>query len=159
VAREVDKRKTGKAMRRLKRVAERAAAEGGPGLTDWEKDFVAGVSERLETYGSAFRDPAKGALDEALSQRQTQVVRALDKKSRPKTKASENPGEATSTKPGPRSTFKRKTPVRATRNRDINDDLAAEPEVAAVSSPPIPPKRGRPALRVIAGGKADNKDG
>jgi len=47
--REVDKRKTTKALRKLRRVAERASEEGGPGLTTWEKDFVEGVTERLET--------------------------------------------------------------------------------------------------------------
>ena len=169
MAREVDKRKTGRALRRLKRAAERAGAAGGPGLTPWEKEFVAGVAERLETYGSAFRDPAKGALEEALSQRQTQVVRALDKKARPKTKAKAEPSgkpEAPGTaKPGPRSTFKRKTPVRAPRGRDINDDLPADAAAPvdpsalrpARNPPAAPlaslPKRGRPALRVIAGGK------
>ena len=34
--REVDKRKTTKALRKLRRVAERATEEGGPGLTTWE---------------------------------------------------------------------------------------------------------------------------
>jgi hypothetical protein len=162
VAREVDKRKTGKALRRLKRVAERAAeraaAAGGPGLTDWEKDFVAGVSERLETYGSAFRDPAKGALDEALSQRQTQVVRALDKKGRPKNKEAEKPGEANPARPAPRSTFKRKAPVRTSRGRDINEDLPVEPAAPTVETPATPSRRGWPALRVITGGKAGPKN-
>ena len=81
MAREVDKRKTSKALRRLKRVAERAAeraaAEGAPGLTGWEKDFVAGVSERLETYGSAFRDPTKGALEEAINFKGPALVNCL----------------------------------------------------------------------------------
>ena len=38
--REVDKRKTTKALRKLRRVAERAMEEGAPALTTWEKDFV-----------------------------------------------------------------------------------------------------------------------
>ena len=160
MAREVDKRKTGKALRRLKRAAERVAAvEGGPGLTDWEKDFVAGVTERLETYGSAFRDPAKGALDEALSQRQTQIVRALDKKGRPKIKASGKPDGAAGDRPAPRTTFKRKPPVRASRSRDINEDVPAEPAAPIAEAPPLPPPRGRPALRLIAGGKAGDRPG
>ena len=154
MAREVDKRKAGKALRRLKRAAERASAAGGAGLTDWEKDFVAGVSERIETYGSAFRDPAKGALSEALSQRQTQIVRALDKKGRPKTKSAAMPEEpAPGAKPARRSTFNRKDQVRTKRGRDINDDLGAEAPARIPAAPEIAPKRKRPALRAIPGGK------
>lgn len=158
MAREVDKRKTGKALRKLKRVAERAAAEGGPDLTDWEKDFVAGVSERLETYGSAFRDPTKGPLDEALSQRQAQIVRALDKKGRPKTGARASSEETGAARPAPRSTFKRKTPAHTSRSRDIHEDLPAETAPTGETSP-APPKSGRPVLQVIAGGKMDGKTG
>lgn len=171
MAREVDRRKTGKALRRLKRAAERAAelaaAGSGPGLTDWEKDFVAGVSERLETYGSAFRDPAKGALDEALSQRQTQVVRALDKKGRPRTKSSDVSLEKVdnSDKAGkilkvavtgetrPRSSFKRKAPKRTTRGRDINDDMPVAGASASEAPFDCPREPRRPTLTVIAGGK------
>ena len=72
--REVDKRKTQKALRKLRRAAEAATAEDGPGLTTWEKDFVEGVTTRLETYGSAFRDPGKGRLEEALSARRGSAV-------------------------------------------------------------------------------------
>src|SRR5690606_20522388 len=49
--RDVDKRKTTKALRKLRRAADRATEQGGPGLTTWEKDFVEGVSGRLEKYG------------------------------------------------------------------------------------------------------------
>ena len=159
MAREVDKRKTGKALRRLKRAAERVGASDGPGLTDWEKAFVSGVSERLETYGSAFRDPAKGPLDEALSQRQTQIVRALDKKGRPKSKSAKKSAETTPPKPASRSTFKRKAPSRTGRSRDINDDLAPDlaPDLAqdapAPAAPVIAPKRRRRELRVVPGGR------
>src|SRR5690349_8497818 len=133
--REVDKRKTNKALRKLRRAAERATEAGGPGLTTWEKDFVEGVTGRLEKYGSAFRDPGKGRLEEALSQRQTQVARVIEKKSR-KTKAPAGPGADRERKPDPpRSSFKRKSPMRSKakpgwtpRVRDINDDpTPAEP--------------------------------
>jgi hypothetical protein len=80
--REVDQRKTRKALRKLRRAADRATEEGGPGLSDWEQDFVEGVTTRLEKYGSAFRDPGKGRLDEALSARQAHITRLIDKKSR-----------------------------------------------------------------------------
>src|SRR5689334_24212450 len=113
--RTVDKRKTAKALRKLRRAATRATDEGGPGLTNWEKDFVEGVTGRLEKYGSAFRDPGKGRLEEALSQRQAHVTRVLDKKSR-RTKA--EPGEEKregAKTPLRRSALKRKTPMRPSR--------------------------------------------
>lgn len=153
--REVDKRKTSKALRKLRRVAERATEEGGPGLTTWEKDFVEGVTERLETYGSAFRDPTKGNLEEALSQRQAHVARVIDKKTRKarteaKTAAAAPGGEK---KPlAPRSTFKRKSPMGSKgkpgwtpRVRDINDD--------PTPSEPATPAQKRASLKVIPGGK------
>lgn len=162
--REVDKRKTTKALRKLRRVAERATEEGGPGLTTWEKDFVEGVSERLEKYGSAFRDPGKGRLEEALSARQAQITRVIDKKSRKsKTADPAKPGDDKTEKP--RSTFKQRQPMRAQslrkqeksgkaksawkpRVRDINEDV----EPAAPPEPP-PPKSGPPSLKIIPGGK------
>lgn len=152
--REVDKRKTNKALRKLRRAADRATEEGGPGLTTWEKDFVEGVSERLEKYGSAFRDPGKGRLEEALSQRQAQVARVIDKKSRKaKADAGKPADERTpQSRLKPQSTFKRKNPMRSKakpgwtpRVRDINDDITPED--------PAPAEK-RPALKVIPGGKS-----
>jgi hypothetical protein len=150
--REVDKRKTRKALRKLRGAADRAADEGGPGLTAWEKDFVEGVSGRLEKYGSAFRDPGKGRLEEALSQRQAQVARMIDKKSR-RTKADAS-GKSAKT-PLKRSAMKRKAPLRsrpAPRVRDVNEDL--EPDAAPEGLPSRKtPAEKRAALRVIPGGK------
>lgn len=150
--REVDKRKTNKALRKLRRAADRATEEGGPGLTTWEKDFVEGVTERLETYGSAFRDPSKGRLEEALSARQAQVARVIDKKTR-KAKTTVAEPQADKKPPRPQSSFKRKSPMGSKaksgwtpRVRDINDDL--------VSTEPEPPTPKRPSLKVIPGGKA-----
>jgi hypothetical protein len=145
--REVDQRKTRKALRKLRRAADLAQGEGGPGLTDWEKDFVEGVTTRLEKYGSAFRDPGKGRLEEALSSRQAQVTRVIEKKSRKTAKAATTPDSAAPRQPPkPRSTFRAKPkPGRQPRVRDINDDPArAEP----ASSPTR-----RAALKVISGGK------
>jgi hypothetical protein len=156
MAREVDKAKTRKALRRLKRVVERVEtlSESGQGekLTEWEKGFVAGVTERLETYGSAFRDPMKGALEEALSARQTQITRALEKKTRGKAKA-EDGKPADQPKPPfkPRSSFKPKKPVRVSRDRDINDDmLEAESAPQPAARPPV---KGRAKLKVVEGGR------
>ena len=152
--REVDKRKTRKALRKLRRAAERATGEGGPGLTDWEKDFVEGVSGRLERYGSAFRDPGKGRLEEALSQRQTEVARIIDRKSRRKKtsepdKAGGSPLKRSILKhPTPkRPPLKRKTPMRSRpgpRVRDVNEDPDAQDGA---------PARKRARLYVIRGGK------
>ncbi len=169
--REVDKRKTTKALRKLRRVAERASEEGGPGLTTWEKDFVEGVTTRLEKYGSAFRDPGKGRLEEALSARQAQITRVIDKKSR-KSKTAD-PAAADKKDERPRSTFKQRQPMRAQsarkqaksktawkpRIRDINEDVEIEtPPPAPTPTPPptptpAPPKSGPPSLKIIRGGK------
>ena len=40
MAREIDERKKRKALRKLRKAAERAQAEGGPGLSDWEEEFA-----------------------------------------------------------------------------------------------------------------------
>ncbi len=142
-------------------MAERRRRDA-PDLNEWEKEFVEGVSERLETYGSAFRDPAKGPLDEALSQRQTQIVRVLDKKTRPKSKSLE--ASRTPMKSG--SGFKRKTPERKGRVRDINEDIAEPPaaheavlDQSAAETPAKPagdPDQLRAGLRVIRGGRSDD---
>ncbi len=159
--REVDKRKTSKALRKLRRAADRASEEGGAGLTTWEKDFVEGVTGRLEKYGSAFRDPGKGRLEEALSQRQAQVARVIDKKSRKGKADADKPADKerkpqSGLKPHStlnKSTFKRKSPMRSKakpgwtpRVRDINDDITPEE--------PAAPAPKRPTLKVIPGGKA-----
>lgn len=157
--RDVDKRKTSKALRKLRRVAERASEEGGPGLTNWEKDFVEGVSTRLEKYGSAFRDPSKGRLEEALSSRQTHIVRVIDKKSRKPAKKVASPADNKDRQPN--STFRRKPmnpsskasgkaakPKWTPRVRDINDDPArAKPDAPATT------ERRRIHLKVVPGGK------
>jgi hypothetical protein len=144
--RDVAKSKTRKALRRLKRVAD-SAEQGEAKLSDWEKEFVAGVSGRLEKYGSAFRDPSKGKLEEALSQRQANVARVLEKKSgKAKAADSANPeGEKKPDPPKPRSSFKRKVPARTARGRDINEDLMEEE-----TNPPSPETR-RARLRVVPG--------
>jgi hypothetical protein len=134
--REVDKRKTAKALRRLKRAAERVE-QGEAKLSDWEKEFVSGVSERLTKYGSAFRDPGKGRLEEALSARQTQITRVIEKKIRPRRAEAEKPpgtnNEKPSERPFKRSSFKPKArPASKSRSRDINEDMPARPALKLV---------------------------
>lgn len=140
MAREVDKRKTRKALRKLKRVADRAGACEAKPLTDWEKDFVQGVGERLETYGSAFCDPQKGSLEEALSARQADIVRTLDRKTRSKAKASDPKAPDKS-----RKGLARKTGLRSRSEKSVRKPQAED-------SPETPESR-RAAFRVIASDK------
>ena len=144
MAREIDDKKKRKALRKLRKAAERAAAEGGPGLSDWEKEFVEEVEARVEKYGSAFADPDKGQLDEPLSALQTRKLKEIDKKSRGKDTGFKK-------KSGFKSSFKSKNKKAFTpRGRDIHDDLeeSAPPEMPeeAPACAPIPPKGSKPKL-------------
>lgn len=145
MARDIDERKKAKALRKLRKAAERAEAEGGPGLSDWEREFVDEVGTRVEKYGSAFADPDKGNLDEPLSALQTRKLKEIDKKSRGKdTGSKKRAGFKSSFKPKTKNTF---TP----RGRDINDDIEDDNPVA----PQAPTKPTRPALvRAAAKDKA-----
>ncbi|MEM9669982.1 MAG: hypothetical protein AAF950_13740 [Pseudomonadota bacterium] len=135
MARDVDEKKKRKALRKLRKAAKRAESEGGPGLSDWEREFVDEVEERVEKYGSAFADPEKGDLAEPLSQRQLQKLREIDKKSRGKGLK--------------RSSFKSKTKQNfSPRSRDIHEDVEEEATVAPkglkprlVETPASPPPR------------------
>ena len=82
----------------------------GPPLSDWEKQFLEEVEERIETYGSAFHDSEKGAPDEALSSLQHIKLREIDKKARGKSKSGF----------GSKGGFKRKS---APRVRQIDEDV------------------------------------
>ncbi|MEE9381159.1 MAG: hypothetical protein V3V03_07125, partial [Hyphomonadaceae bacterium] len=112
-----------------RKAAERAQAEGGPGLSDWEEEFAREVEERIETFGSAFADPEKGNLDEPLSGRQAMKLKEIDKKSRGKGGMKRGKG------------FKQKGPPRRPYGRDINEDLEEE-----VAPPAVPPKPSKPEL-------------
>ena len=79
--REVDRKKTRKALRIVRKLAAKGAsaetvdAETGevkPGsaqvdYSQWENEFLSEVDKRLEQYGSAFHDLGKGRKEEALS--------------------------------------------------------------------------------------------
>ncbi|MEL6758741.1 MAG: hypothetical protein AAFP81_20105, partial [Pseudomonadota bacterium] len=65
--RDVDDRKKRKALRKIRKAAMLAEQGLGPPLSDWEKQFLEEVEERIEKYGSAFHDLDKGGADEALS--------------------------------------------------------------------------------------------
>ncbi len=142
MSREIDDKKKRKALRKLRKAAERAEAEGGPGLSDWEKEFVEEVGTRVEKYGSAFADPDKGNLDEPLSALQTIKLKEIDKKSR---------GKGGFKRTGFKSTFKTKgkRPYKS-RERDIHDDIEHNQPDEAPARPPlskaIPPKGSKPKL-------------
>ena len=70
-------RKLEKAQAELERLGE---------LTDWERDFIASVSDRLDKYDSAFANPELGGRLEALSARQKQVLTQMRRKIKDKAK-------------------------------------------------------------------------
>ncbi len=148
-----------KALRKLRKASDRATGAGGPGLTAWEKEFVDSVTGRLKTYGSAFRDPGKGRLEEALSHRQAHVTRVIEKKSRKApanaTQSKANTGDGPKKSAGlRRSAFKRKTPMgrqAQPRVRDVNEDVPDGPDTA------LTPEQNRAALRLVPGGKPGTK--
>lgn len=77
MARDVDPKRTRKALRLVRKLAQSQKAEGAEGYSGWEKTFLDEVEGRLEAYGSAFRDLSKGAPDEALSRLQTLKLKEI----------------------------------------------------------------------------------
>ena len=112
---DVDERKKRKALRKIRKAAMLAEQGLGPPLSDWEKQFLEEVEARIETYGSAFHDPEKGAADEALSSLQHVKLREIDKKARGKAKS----------RFGSKGGFKRKSAPRVRRRKppDISSTL------------------------------------
>ncbi len=70
-------------LRALDKV-RRDAGRQGVELSDWESKFIEGISERVKTYGRAFADPEKGAMNGTLSLRQGVKLREIRKKARGK---------------------------------------------------------------------------
>ncbi|MEM7458703.1 MAG: hypothetical protein AAF331_04490 [Pseudomonadota bacterium] len=158
--RDIDERKKRKALRKIRKAAMLAEQGLGPPLSDWEKQFLEEVEARIETYGSAFHDPEKGAKDEALSSLQHMKLREIDKKARGKAKSGF----------GSKGGFKRKS---APRVRQIDEDIDPVPATPQRSKPELvrardlqesekppetPPQRraarpkSRPQFKVIEGG-------
>jgi hypothetical protein len=101
--RDVDPKRTRKALRQVRKLASlQDAVEGEtpPDYSGWEKDFLSEVEARLDKYGSAFADPGKGAPDEALSRLQAQKLKEIERKAK---------DQANGKEPR-RSGFKRKPP-------------------------------------------------
>ena len=156
MSRDVDERKKRKALRKLRKAAQLAEAGLGPPLSDWEREFLEEVEQRIETYGSAFADPNKGALEEPLSALQTQKLKEIDKKTRGKGGGGFKPRKGLSSRN--KSAYK-------PRGRDINEDVIAPVEEASASEMPAseplsadnPPRpSGPPRLRVIKGGAGES---
>lgn len=136
MAREVDERKKRKALRKLRKAADLAARGEGPPLSDWEREFLEEVEQRIEEFGSAFADPEKGNLEDPMSALQTQKLREIDKKARGKG------GGLKTRKP----MGSKKKPAFTPRVRQLDEDIEEAEEV-----PPPPPEKTRPALGVVKG--------
>jgi len=116
-------------------------------LSEWEDEFITSVGDRLETFGSAFNDPDKGKLDEALSGLQAAKLREIEKKAAGKNHKPMNRGKGFK-----HSSFKSKAKTSGPRVRDIHDDM----EDAPPEETPTPPRpTGPPKLRVVTGGDDD----
>ena len=158
--RDVDDRKKRKALRKIRKAAMLAEQGLGPPLSDWEKQFLEEVEERIEKFGSAFHDLEKGAADEALSSLQYVKLREIDKKARGKGKSGFKSKGGFKKKPAPR-----------VRQLDEDVEVAPDPpkpskptlvrardlpqEQVPAQKPPSKPKS-RPTFRVIDGGAGDN---
>ena len=132
MGRDVDERKKRAALRKLRKAAALAEQGLGPPLSDWEKQFLEEVEERIETYGSAFADPLKGSDGEALSSLQQMKLKEIDKKARGKAKTGFGGKKKTS------SFNNLPTP----RVRQLDDDLVDDPPPPT----PEPPVRSAPKL-------------
>ena len=152
--RDVDDRKRRKALRKIRKAAMLAEQGLGPPLSDWEKQFLEEVEERIEKFGSAFHDLEKGGADEALSSLQYVKLREIDQKARGKGKS------GFKSKGG----FK-KNPAPRVRQVDEDVETDAAPAPAAPKGPVLVPakdlpqpevsksQKPPPKLRVISGGK------
>lgn len=96
--REVDPKRTRKALRIVRKLAQKAAreeivdpetgeikqAEPGVDYSSWENEFLGEVGQRLEKYGSAFHSLEKGRKEDALSMLQTVKLKEIAAKARGK---------------------------------------------------------------------------
>jgi hypothetical protein len=96
--RDVDRKKTRKAQRLIRKLAAKGGGaetidpetgevkpgEGAVDYSHWENEFLSEVDQRLEKYGSAFHDLSKGRKDEALSNLQTVKLKEIAAKARGK---------------------------------------------------------------------------
>ncbi len=126
--REVDERKTRRALNRVRRAKADAEARGEE-FSDWESEFVESVETRLKTFGSAFTDPEKGDLSEPLSGRQRLKLNEVAKKAKGAAKPQKPPKARKglqTRKPMSRGKGGKGGKSWTPRVRDINDDIPEE---------------------------------
>lgn len=95
--REVDPKRTRKALRIVRKLAAKAEAEGetidpetgevrskAVDYSAWEKEFLGEVDQRLQKYGSAFANLSKGRAEDPLSVLQTVKLKEIAAKARGK---------------------------------------------------------------------------
>ena len=90
--REVDPKRTRKALRAIEKLKARAAEEivdpetgevkPPADYSEWEKEFLGEVEQRLEKYGSAFHNLSKGRAEEALSSLQSVKLKEIAAKAK-----------------------------------------------------------------------------
>lgn len=90
-----------------------ALAEAGVPLSDWERAFLEEVGARLEKFGSAFADYAKGGPDEALSRLQDGKLREIRAKARAEARVKTEPPEPEQPRKAKPSAWGRRAPLRA----------------------------------------------
>ncbi|MGE0045762.1 MAG: hypothetical protein AB7J28_06885 [Hyphomonadaceae bacterium] len=112
--REVDPKRTRKALRIVKKLAAMEAKERvdpetgeilppeGVDYSNWESEFLGEVSQRLEKYGSAFHNLSKGRAEDALSMLQSAKLREIAAKAKGK----------------PRKPLRAKKPMRGRREEE-----------------------------------------
>jgi len=114
-------------------------------FTEWENEFANGLEQRLETFDSAFIDPDKGNLDEALSYLQAIKLKEIEDKAKgKKPKVWSRGGGFGRQKPAAK-----KYGVRSF----IADDDGSEDPPEAIKPPSSKPRVIKPKLTIIKGGK------
>jgi hypothetical protein len=127
VPREVDPRRTRKALRAVRKIAaldkpdpETGEIKSAESYSAWEKEFLGEVEQRLDKFGSAFHDLSKGRADEALSMLQGAKLKEIAAKAKGarKNKYGEDKDAAKAAKAkenGARGGFTTRKPLRAKR--------------------------------------------
>lgn len=95
LGRNVEARKARKVLRALERARDEAKAAGAD-LSQWENEFLGSVEAKITQYGSAFRDPHKGSLEEPISNMQRVKLKEIQAKAAGKEK---KPGFGARAKP------------------------------------------------------------
>lgn len=147
------------AKRKLERLHRTLKEEGQ--ISDFETEFAESVSERLEQFGSAFRDREKGRPGDALSSAQKRVVAGMNRKVKDlKRKPQQSEGDDALERPRQersafrRSSFKSKKPAYAPRVRQLDEEFDAASAVirskpAGSEQPEARPLIGKPFLRLV----------